>query len=397
MNNKEAQNNETYQGSSMDVSNLMCDGLFNEVEDNPNQKNAKRGATGLFKFRHKWHFILVAVAVIVVLAAIVTADVVPLANRGDGKSTTPSEIEVNANFQPQPSMSPSEEDIKSPQPSTGGPSPEPSKIPTVNHAPTQSTAPTTDPRTVNIVSYLQDLTLSPSPLRYPAPEGSATLEEKALAWILDNDPAQLGVETEVDQHRLVQRYALATFWFMQDTQEPWFEGVQVGWMTAAHECDWNMIWCQNQTYSNNDGTLFTSLTVIQIDAPGKNIRGQLPNDLGLLSNLKSLDLRNDHLTGTIPTQIGQLNQLTYLSFNRNDLSGSIPDEISGLSKIRWLDLGFNQLNGTIPTQIGELKQLLELELRFNQLNGTIPTQIGQLNQLTFLSFRYNDLSGPIPK
>ena len=296
-------------------------------------------------------------------------------------------------------------------------------MPTANHPSTQSMAPTTDSRTVNIVSYLQDLTLSspPSALRYPPPEGSATVEEKALAWILDTDPAQLGVETEEDQHRLVQRYALATFWFIQATvQWPWKEDARAGWMTAAHECDWNMIRCQDQTYSKNDGTLFTSLTVHRIDASAKNIRGQLPNDLGLLSNIKSLDFRFDKLTGTIPTQFGQLNQLTYLNFFDNDLSGSIPDEISGLSNLRLLDFRNSQLNGAIPTQFGQLNQLTflnfgsndlsgpiphelsglpnmrVLDFSYNHLNGTIPTQFGELNQLTYLSLGYNDLSGPIP-
>ena len=270
MNNKEEQNNNN---SFQESSDLISYGLSNEVEAQPYQKqNAKRDEIGLFQFHPRWHFILVAVAVIVVLAAMVTAVVVPLANCGDNKSSTPSELKVNANFQSPRSISPSEENISvSPQP-TRRPSSEPSRMPTVNHPPTQSIAPTTDSRAVNVVSYLQDHTLSSSPLRYPAPEGSATAEEKALAWIVDTDSAQLGVETEVDQHRLIQRYALATFWFTQDTQDPWDEDARVGWLTAAHECDWNMIWCQDQTYSNNDGTLFTSLTVHGIDASGKNIR-----------------------------------------------------------------------------------------------------------------------------
>ena len=207
-------NNDTYQGRCMEV--------------------------GLFKCCHGWKFLVLAGAVIVVLAAIVTvaAAVLPPANRGDNKSSTPSEFNAG-NLQSSPSISPSAiashppstqsmAPTNSPPQPTGGPSSEPSRMPTANHAPVPSMAPTTSyARTVNVISFLQDLTLSSSPLRYPAPEGSATAEEKALAWILDADPAQLGVETEENQHRLVQRYALATLWSLQDTQEPWNSNARV--------------------------------------------------------------------------------------------------------------------------------------------------------------------------
>ena len=151
---------------------------------------------GLFKSRHRWHLNAFAVAFIALLAIILVATVVPvLTNQRDNKSSTSSAL--NGNFQSPPSISPSEGDIMLPQPTivfswepskkpispqpTGGPSSNPSTIP--SHPPTQSMAPTNYPRTANIISFLRNLTLSssPSPLRFPAPKGSATLEEKALA------------------------------------------------------------------------------------------------------------------------------------------------------------------------------------------------------------------------
>lgn len=45
---------------------------------------------------------------------------------------------------------------------------------------------------------------------------------------------------------------------------------------------------------------------------GNNISGEIPDDLGSLENLVSLDLYLNGLTGSIPDTLGKLTQLRFL-------------------------------------------------------------------------------------
>ncbi len=47
-----------------------------------------------------------------------------------------------------------------------------------------------------------------------------------------------------------------------------------------------------------------------------NLRGQLPTELGLLSNLQHLELRLNELSGLIPTELGSLTSLVQLSLGK---------------------------------------------------------------------------------
>ncbi len=69
----------------------------------------------------------------------------------------------------------------------------------------------------------------------------------------------------------------------------------------------------------------------------------------------------------------------------NGLSGEIPAELGRLSNLRRLYLGDNQLTGTIPSELGNLSKLEFLALEDNQLTGTIPAELGRLSNLTYLS------------
>ena len=67
--------------------------------------------------------------------------------------------------------------------------------------------------------------------------------------------------------------------------------------------------------------------------------GEIPSDLGRLSNLTELWLENNQLTGEIPPELGGLSNLRRLYLAPNQLSGCIPE---GLRDIASNDLG--QLN-----------------------------------------------------
>ena len=70
--------------------------------------------------------------------------------------------------------------------------------------------------------------------------------------------------------------------------------------------------------TNADGRV-TSLSL-----PGHRMKGQLPAELGNLSELGYLMLSGNQLTGSIPSELGKLTKLWYLNLINAGLSGSIP-------------------------------------------------------------------------
>ena len=126
------------------------------------------------------------------------------------------------------------------------------------------------------------------------------------------------------------------------------------------------------------------------------LTGEIPPELGNLSNLAGLNLDHNQLTGAIPTQLSNLSSLEYLSLGDNQLTGTIPDELGNLSDLSQLHLDHNQLTGTIPPELGSLSDLSQLHLDHNQLTGTIPTELGSLSHLRELHLDHNQLTGTIP-
>ena len=131
-------------------------------------------------------------------------------------------------------------------------------------------------------------------------------------------------------------------------------------------------------------------------APHWRFSGTIPAELGNLTSLTYLNLRNNRLTGAIPTELGNLTALTYLSLRTNQLTGAIPTQLGNLTALTQLWLYGNQLTGAIPTQLGNLTALTRLYLHTNGLTGAIPTELGDLTSLTRLVLNHNRLSGPIP-
>jgi hypothetical protein len=147
---------------------------------------------------------------------------------------------------------------------------------------------------------------------------AGTAQNYALRWITDQDPAKL----REDHDALLQRYALATFYFStyvfaeivdsQTTSTGSAGGWTYGdyWMSDKGICMWYGITCtphlkegvQEVHYNENSDVLRFNLT-------NNNIRGVIPSELSALENLVSLDLGDNNLQGTIPKSLSNLQDI----------------------------------------------------------------------------------------
>ena len=123
-----------------------------------------------------------------------------------------------------------------------------------------------------------------------------------------------------------------------------------------------------------------------------NLSGNIPPELGSLSNLTWFDMSSNQLSGGIPPELGNLSNLDLLSLAENQLSSCIPPELGNLSNLFSLCLGDNQLSGSIPQELGNLSNLhYVLDLSTNQLSGCIPSSLINLSALCWINIRHNCL------
>ena len=57
------------------------------------------------------------------------------------------------------------------------------------------------------------------------------------------------------------------------------------------------------------------------------------------------------------------------------MSGEIPAELGSLSNLTWLLLNDNDLSGEIPAELGSFSNLTELNLNDNALSGCVPSSL----------------------
>ena len=154
-------------------------------------------------------------------------------------------------------------------------------------------------------------------------------------------------------------------------------------------CDSDEVELWDECYSITNTTFLLRIN--------EGLTGEIPSEIGQLTNLVNLQLQYNELTGSIPTEIGNLTSLVKIDLRYNNLSGSIPTEIGSLTSLNELRIQKNQLSGTIPSAIGNLTELTHLYLYGNQFTGSIPTEIGNLINLVKLHLNNNQFTGLIPE
>ena len=208
-------------------------------------------------------------------------------------------------------------------------------------------------------------------------EGSTTIKALADRGLSDS------VEVMIEAEKLsTERLSLSRLYFRWHGKS-WRESRN--WLTDAPLEHWHGVDVDSET-GKVSGLLLAN----------NGLRGQLGPELGVLTNLETLDLSGNSIRGTIPPELWRLERLEQLSLNGLGLTGSLSSEIGNLSRLKMINLNGNHLSGAIPPTLGKLSSLRELNLSSNILDGPIPREVRNLAGLWDLILRGNRLTGELP-
>ena len=144
-----------------------------------------------------------------------------------------------------------------------------------------------------------------SPARTPSTPGSVdapTATDTPVPTATTAPPAASG-SAETDREALVALYNATDGenWTFSDS-----------WLSDARLGEWEYV------TTNDDGR------VTELDLNFNGLSGEIPAELGSLSNLRGLYLHDNSLGGEIPAELGSLSNLTELDLSGSHLSGCVP-------------------------------------------------------------------------
>ncbi|KAK3043077.1 hypothetical protein RJ639_001192 [Escallonia herrerae] len=152
-----------------------------------------------------------------------------------------------------------------------------------------------------------------------------------------------------------------------------------------------------------EGVTCINSRVTSLELSSKGLVGELTNDIGGLTELRTLDLSlNTGLKGPIPPQLGGLKKLHMLLLSGCSFTGSIPSELGNLVELSFLDVSSNSLTGEIPPSLGNISGLYLLDLSDNQMTGSLPVSnpitpgLDLLKNAKHFHLYDNQFSGTIP-
>ncbi len=138
-------------------------------------------------------------------------------------------------------------------------------------------------------------------------EGSSKYQ--ALAWLADKDPKHLDETSHIEE--VLQRFVLADLYFSTSGDE-W--AADYHWLSHKNVCDWN-----DKTHGVfcNENKQITALSM-----PETHLYGTIPQDIGLLSNVQTINMAKNRVAGTIPKSIGIMSSLTELDLSKLGVKSS---------------------------------------------------------------------------
>ncbi|KAJ4771708.1 Leucine-rich repeat protein kinase family protein [Rhynchospora pubera] len=122
------------------------------------------------------------------------------------------------------------------------------------------------------------------------------------------------------------------------------------------------------------------------------LKGSIPNSIGLVQTLTVIRLDNNRLTGSVPS-ISNLTKLDFLDLSNNQFYPSeVPAWLSNLQKLRTLIIEFGQLYGQVPQDLFSFPELQEVRLNNNSLNGTFDMGNNITSSLHTVNLELNNIA-----
>ncbi|CAN4107750.1 unnamed protein product [Withania somnifera] len=156
----------------------------------------------------------------------------------------------------------------------------------------------------------------------------------------------------------------------------------------------------NWDYNEATPCLWTGVTcapdmfrVTSLVLPNSKLVGSIPEELGFIQHLNTIDLSNNFLNGTLPISLLNASELQVLSLSSNVISGELPESIGGLKSLKLLNLSVNAFDGNLPQKLSSLESLKVVSLRNNHFSGTVPSGFQYVEVLDLSS---NLLNGTLP-
>lgn len=151
-------------------------------------------------------------------------------------------------------------------------------------------------------------------------------------------------------------------------------------------------------YKPQSGVLWRNGRVAALDLHANGLKGDVPQSLEELRELRSLNLFGNELYGSLRHLTSLSPCLIHLDLSRNHIEGEFTDAMCrSLRSLRRLHLEYNNLSGPLPANLGCLGDLEVFTANHNRLYGPIPSGIRGCLRLASLWLHQNrNICGPVP-
>nr|XP_043607776.1 probable LRR receptor-like serine/threonine-protein kinase At4g37250 [Erigeron canadensis] len=149
-------------------------------------------------------------------------------------------------------------------------------------------------------------------------------------------------------------------------------------------CSWYGILCEST---------LTDIYVTGLSLPNSKLHGSMPENLGLIQNLKEIDLSNNSINGTIPLSLYSAPKLQLLDLSNNFISGDIVVFAGGWQSLKILNVSGNLLTGKLPETLALLPNLTIVSLKGNYFHGELSNGFGSVK---VFDVSYNFINGSLP-
>ncbi|XP_020208364.1 receptor-like protein EIX1 [Cajanus cajan] len=128
------------------------------------------------------------------------------------------------------------------------------------------------------------------------------------------------------------------------------------------------------------------------------VTGVLPKSIGLLSELKYLDLEGNYLEGEVnESHLSNFSKLEYLGLSGNSLSLKVVPSWVPPFQLKYLELRSCKLGPSFPSWLQTQRSLTSLDISDNAINDSVPEWFwGKLQTMQTLNMSHNNLTGEIP-